>query len=405
MDDRPAHRWWLRPGGVTTLSDDPRDVEQAADRAQHAEPLAGPQDGEAPARRNRLAQLGPVRRRLRTTRLVAVRSITEFLRDGSPDLAASLTFFGVLSLFPAILAAVSLLGVFGQGERTVDAVMGMLSEVAPVEVVDPIRGPIEALVTTPAAGTALIVGIVVALWTSSRYVSALGRAMNAIYGVEEGRPIWVHKPTGVLLTTLLIAFVAVGGLALVFTGPIAERVGDWIGLGETALAVWRVAKWPAAAAAAILALATLYRFAPNISGRRFHWISLGAGAALIVVGLATAGFNLYVSISGSFSRTYGPLTGIIVFLVWMWLVNMAVLYGARLDAEVLRVRQLKAGLHAEEAIDVTPRSTSALERAGRRRRKMLDNFAEIREDAEMRESSDTRTRECADGGQSSAARD
>lgn len=328
--------------------------------------------------RNRYAELSPLRRRLRTVRLVTVRSVVEFLRDGSPDLAASLTFFGVLSLFPAILAGVSLLGVFGQGERTVDAVMGMVGEAAPTEVVDPIRGPVEVLVTTPAAGTALIIGLVVALWTSSRYVSALGRAMNAIYGVDEGRPIWISKPLGVLLTGLLIVFVAIGGVALVFSGPVAETVGGWIGLGDTVLDVWAVAKWPVAGIAAVLALATLYRFAPNISGRRFHWVSLGAGAALIMVGLATVGFNVYVSVSGSFSRTYGPLAGIIVFLIWLWLVNMAVLYGARLDAEVLRVRQLAAGLEVEEAISVTPRSTSASEAAERRRRKMLDDFAEIR---------------------------
>lgn len=327
---------------------------------------------------NRYAELGPLRRRLRTVRLVTVRSVVEFLRDGSPDLAASLTFFGVLSLFPAILAGVSLLGVFGQGERTVNAVMGMVEEAVPAEVVSPIRGPVEALVTTPAAGTALIVGLVVALWTSSRYVSALGRAMNAIYGVDEGRPIWINKPLGVLITGLLIVFVSIAGVALVFSGPVAETVGDWIGLGDTVLAVWAVAKWPVAALAAVLALATLYRFTPNISGRRFHWLSLGAAAALLLVGLATLGFNVYVSVSGSFSRTYGPLAGIIVFLIWLWLVNMAVLYGARLDAEVLRVRQLAAGLEVEEAISVTPRSTSASEAAERRRRKMLDDFAEIR---------------------------
>lgn len=331
--------------------------------------------------RNRYAELDPVRRRLRTARLVAVRSVVEFFRDGSPDLAASLTFFGVLSLFPAILASISLLGVFGQGERTVDAIMRMVSEASPEEVLDPIRGPIESLVTTPAAGVALIVGIVVALWTSSRYVSALGRAMNSIYGIDEGRPIWVHKPAEVLLTALLVVFVVIGGLTLVFTGPVAETVGDWIGLGDTALAVWRVAKWPAAAAAAILALATLYRFAPNISGRRFHWLSLGAAAALAIVGIATAGFSVYTTYFGSFNRTYGSLAGIIVFLIWLWLVNMAVLYGARLDAEVLRVRQLAAGVAAEEAIDVTPRSTSAIDSAARRRRKMLDKFAEIRDAA------------------------
>ncbi len=335
-----------------------------------------------PAEHNRYAALGPVRRRLRGARLVAVRSVVEFLRDGSPDLAASLTFFGVLSLFPAILAGVSLLGVFGRGEQTVDAVMLMLSEAAPPEVLDPVRAPVESLVTTPAAGAALVVGLVVAVWTASRYVSALGRAMNTIYGVDEGRPIWVHKPAEVLLTALLVVFVVIGGLALVFTGPIAETVGGWIGLGETALAVWRVGKWPAAVVAAILALATLYRFSPNISGRRFHWLSLGAAAALVIVGIGTAGFSVYASNFGDFNRTYGSLAGIIVFLVWLWLANMAVLYGARLDAEVLRLRQLRDGLPAEEAISVTPRSTSALAGQARRRAKMLDEFAEIRRFAE-----------------------
>lgn len=381
---------------MTTLSEEPREADESPDRrrdeaqadrsSEQPDPPSGRPDqpsDQSTRPRNRMAELGPVRRRLRTARLVAVRSVVEFFRDGSPDLAASLTFFGVLSLFPAILAAVSLLGVFGQGERTVDAVMNMLSEVAPSEVIDPIRGPVEVLVNTPAAGTALVLGLAVALWTSSRYVSALGRAMNAIYGVDEGRPIWVHKPTGVLLTTLLIVFVSVSGVALVFSGPVAVNVGGWIGLGDTALEVWRIAKWPAAGLAAVLALATLYRFAPNVSDRRFHWVSLGAGVALIVVGLATAGFGVYVSVSGSFSRTYGPLAGVIVFLMWLWLVNMAVLYGGRLDAEVLRLRQLSSGVAAEEAIWVTPRSTSALDRSIRRRRKMLDDFAEIRDLAAM----------------------
>src|SRR5699024_10156408 len=132
--------------------------------------------------------------------------------------------YGLTALFPAILAGVSLLGVFGRGEQTVDAVMLMLTEAAPPEVLDPVRAPVESLVTTPAAGAALVVGLVVAVWTASRYVSALGRAMNTIYGVDEGRPIWVHKPAEVLLTALLVVFVVIGGLALVFTGPIAETV-------------------------------------------------------------------------------------------------------------------------------------------------------------------------------------
>src|SRR5699024_9681070 len=149
-------------------------------------------------------------------------------------------------------------------------------------------------------------------------------------------------------------FVVIGGLALVLTGPIAETVGGWSGLGETALAVWRVRKWPADGVAAMLALATLYRLCSLICGRRLPRLSLGAAGALVIVGIGTAGFSVYASNFGDFNRTYGSLAGIIVFLVWLWLANMAVLYGARLDAEVLRLRQLRDGLPAEEAISVTP---------------------------------------------------
>ncbi len=319
-----------------------------------------------------------VRRRLRTVRLVLERSVGEFFRDRGPDQAGSLAFYGVLSLFPALLVVVSLLGVFGQGARTVDALMEMLSDIAPPEVLDPVRGPVEAVVTTQAAGTALVVGVVVALWTASRYVWALGRAMNTVLGVEEGRPPWRLLPVGLLLTALLIILVAIGGLALVFTGPIAETVGGWIGLGETALAVWSVAKWPGALVSAVLALAILYRFAPNVAGRKFHWVSLGAAAALLIIAVATAGFGFFVSNFGNFNRSYGSLAGIIVFLLWLWLVNMAVLYGARLDTEVLRVRQLRAGIPAEEVVQVTPRDTTASDFFARRRAKMLADYRELR---------------------------
>ena len=312
--------------------------------------------------------------------MVITRSVSEFLRDRGPDLAGSLTYYGVLSLFPAMLVVVSLLGVFGQGNRTVDALMDMLSDVAPPEVLDPVRGPIETLVTAPAAGTALFVGMVVALASASRYVWALGRAINAVFGIEEGRPLWRLLPSGVLLTAILIVLVAVGGLALVFTGPVAETVGSWIGLGDTALAAWEIAKWPAGLISAILALALLYRFAPNATGRKFGWVSLGAVAALVLIGVATAGFGFFVSRFGNFNEVYGPLAGVIVFLLWLWLVNMAVVYGARLDAEVLRVRQLRAGIPAEEAVRVTPRDRSAYEAHYRRRAKMLARYRELRGD-------------------------
>lgn len=315
-----------------------------------------------------------VRSRLRIVWLVLTRSISEFLRDRGPDLAGSLTYYGVLSLFPALLVVISLLGVFGQGARTVDAVMDLLADVAPAELLDPVRGPIESLVTTPAAGLALVVGVAVALWSSSRYVWALGRAMNQVFGVEEGRPLWRVLPAGLGLTAMLIVLVAVGGLALVFTGPVAAMVGGWIGLGRTAVAVWEVAMWPAVLVTATLALALLYRFAPNVSGRRFRWISLGAAAALTMIAVATAGFSFFVLNFSNFNEVYGSLAGVIVFLLWLWLVNIAVVYGARLDAEVIRVRQLRAGIQAAETIQVTPRDTRAEVARERRRAKMLAEY-------------------------------
>ena len=315
-----------------------------------------------------------IRRRLRVVWLVLKRSISEFLRDRGPDLAGSLTFYGVLSLFPALLVVISLLGVLGQGSRTVDAVMDLLADVAPAEILDPVRGPIESLVTTPAAGLALIVGMAFALWSSSRYVWALGRAMNRVFGVEEGRPLWRVLPAGLGLTAMLIVLVALGGLALVFTGPVAAMVGGWIGLGRTAVAVWEVAMWPAALATAVLALALLYRFAPNVSGRRFRWVSLGAAAALAIIAVATAGLNFFVLNFSNFNEVYGSLAGVIVFLLWLWLVNIAVVYGARLDAEVVRLRQLRAGIQAADTIRVTPRDTRAQVARDRRRATMLAEY-------------------------------
>ena len=331
-----------------------------------------------------MATLGEVgakaRRGLRVVRLVLVRSVTEFFRDRGPDLAGSLTFYAVLSIFPALLVMISLLGVFGQGARTIDAIMEMVAEVSPPEILAPIRGPIESLVTTPAAGTALIVGSVVSLWTASRYVRGLGRAMNTVFGVEEGRPLWRLWPAGYLLTASLVLLAAVGALALVFTGPVAQRVGDWIGLGSTALAVWEFTKWPAALVAAVLALAILYRFAPNVSGRGFHWVSVGAAAALVVIAVATFGFNFFVANFGNFNEVYGSLAGVAVFLLWLWLVNIGVVFGVRLDAEVLRVRQLREGIPAEDQLVLTPRATSASVRREQKREKMLADYRQLRRD-------------------------
>lgn len=310
------------------------------------------------------------------------RAAGEFGRDQCTDLAASLTYFAVLSLFPALLAVVSLLGVFGQGQATVDAVMGLLEGAAPEETLAALRGPIDGLVNTPAAGVALITGLLGALWSASGYVGAFGRAMNRIYEVEEGRPFWKLKPSMIALTAVLLLLVCLAGLMLVVSGPIAEWVGDLIGLGSTAVTVWGIAKWPALVLVVVMILAVLYGFAPNVKQPKFRWISPGAVIALLVWALATLGFVFYVANFSSYNKTYGSLAGIIVFLLWLWITNNAFLFGAEVDAELERARELQAGMDAEETIQLPPRDTAASDKAEEKRQKTIDASADLRRDAQ-----------------------
>ena len=310
------------------------------------------------------------------------RAAGEFSRDQCTDLAASLTYFAVLSLFPALLAVVSLLGVFGQGQATVDAVMDLLEGAAPEETLAALRGPIDSLVNTPAAGIALITGLAGALWSASGYVGAFGRAMNRIYEVEEGRPFWKLKPATLVLTAVLLLLVCLAGLMLVVSGPIAAWVGDLVGLGETAVTVWGIAKWPALVLVVVVILAVLYGFSPNVKQPKFRWVSVGAIVALIVWAVATAGFVFYVSNFGSYNATYGSLAGVIVFLLWLWITNNALLFGAEVDAEIERARELQAGMEAEETILLPPRDTTASDKAEEKRQQTIDDAADVRREAQ-----------------------
>ena len=325
----------------------------------------------------------PTKLKKGTWKIGLKRAAGEFSKDQCTDLAAALTYFAVLSLFPALLAVVSLLGVFGQGQATVDAVMALFEDAAPEETLATLRGPIEALVNTPAAGIALVTGILGALWTASGFVGAFGRAMNRIYEVEEGRPFWKLKPMMILLTAVLLLLVCVAGLMLVISGPIAQWVGDLVGLGSTAVTVWGIAKWPALVLVVVVILAVLYGFAPNVKQPRFRWISVGALVALLVWALATVGFVFYVSNFSSYNATYGSLAGVIVFLLWLWITNNALLFGAEVDAEVERARELQAGLPAEETIQLPPRDTSASDKAQEKRQKTIDDAADVRREAQV----------------------
>lgn len=286
----------------------------------------------------------------------------EFSRDECTDLAAALTYYAVLSLFPALLALVSLLGVFGQGRRTTDAVLEIVEGVAPSSAVDSLRPTIDQLVNTPSAGFALLLGIATALWSASGYVGAFGRAMNRMYEIDEGRPVWKLRPLQLLLTFAGLVLAAVVAFLLAVSGPVARAIGDAIGLGGVALTAWNVIRWPLVLLAVVLAVAMLYYATPNVKQPKFRWISIGAGLAIVTWIVVSVGFGVYVSNFGSYNKTYGALAGVVVFLLWLWITNLALLFGAELDAELERGRQLQAGLPAERELQLPPRDTRVIEK-------------------------------------------
>lgn len=290
------------------------------------------------------------------------KTLREFQRDQVTDLAAALTYWAVLAVAPAALALVSLLGLVGDGDQIVDDVMETATEIAPGIELDTVRTVVEAVTSQEGAGLALVSGLLVALWSASGYVNAFSRAMNRMYEVDEGRPIWKLRPVMLLVTFVMLVLVAVVCAALVLSGPVAEAVGQLVGLGSVALTVWNIAKWPVIVLLVALIIAILYYATPNVQQPRFRWISIGSFVAILVWAVATVGFGLYVANFGSYDETYGALAGVIVFLLWLWLTNNALLFGAELDAELERTRQLQAGIPAEETIQLPPRDTAASEK-------------------------------------------
>ena len=272
----------------------------------------------------------------------------EFSQDQCTDLAAALTYYAVLSIFPAMLALVSLLGVFGQGKATTDAVLETVNSVAPTSAVDTLRPTIDQLVNTPSAGFALILGIATALWSASGYVGAFGRAMNRMYEIDEGRPFWKLRPLQLVLTFGGLVLAALVAFMLAVSGPIAKTIGGAIGLGDAAVTVWNIAKWPVLVVVFAFMLAVLYYASPNAKVGGFKWISPGAIVAVLVWIVASALFAFYVANFGSYDKTYGSLAGVVIFLVWLWISNVAILLGAQLNAERERSKQIEQGVPEAE---------------------------------------------------------
>lgn len=320
------------------------------------------------------------------------RSVREFSREKCIDLAAALTYFSMLSLFPALLALVSLLGLVGQAQSTTQTMMQVLEGVASPEVADTLRQPIEQLVGAPSAGFAFGAGLLGALWSASGYVGAFGRAVNQIYDVQEGRPFYKLKPLMLLVTMILLLMVVVMAVLLVVSGPLARTIGDVVGLGETALTVWNIAKWPVLAAFAVALIAVLYYGTPNIKQPRFRWLSLGSVMALGILAIATLGFFFYVANFGNYNKTYGTIGGVIVLLLWLWIANLSLLFGAVFDAEVERGRELQGGIKAEQSLQLPPRDTKASDKLQKQEDRDIQDGGNLRRDMERggNHSSDSR---------------
>jgi membrane protein len=225
-----------------------------------------------------------------------------------------------------------------------------------------------------------VLGLLVALWTASNYVNAFSRAMNRMYEVTEGRPVWKLRPLMYVLTLVMLILVAIAGVILAVSGPIAKTVFGLIGLGDVGQTVWSIAKWPVLLVIVVVAIALLYYVTPNVKQPKFRWISMGAVIAIVIAGLAALALGLYVS-SGfaSYNKTYGALAGVIIFLLLLWIVNLALLFGAEFDAELERARQLQAGIPAEETVQLPPRDTKASDKKARKAREDVERGRALRE--------------------------
>lgn len=293
-------------------------------------------------------------------------SVRAFIADNCIDLASGLAFRMLLSFVPALVALVSILSLLGQSGTVVTQVLDEVERIAPTDAWSTIRPMLETVLDTPSPGWGLVLGLVTALWSASGYVKAFGRAMNTVVGVREGRGFVAFNLIMYMLTLLLLVLGAVVLLVFVLSGPIAEAVGGILGMSGVALTIWNIARWFVLAGIVVLVVAVLYHSTPNIKHPRFRWLSIGALIAIIVSILASLGFSFYVSQFGAFNATYGALAGVIILLLWVFIINAILLFGAQLDCEIERARELQDGLPAEEHLQLPVRSTKASDKQSRK---------------------------------------
>jgi membrane protein len=313
--------------------------------AAHSEERTdGARNAESPAKLPRRAWGG-----------VLKRTFAEFTDDNLTDWAAALTYYGIVAMFPALIAVVSIVGLIG--DSATKPLLDNLGSFAPGPAHQILSNALDGLTQSRgSAGILFVVGLAGALWSASGYIGAFIRASNQIWDVEEGRPIWRILPLRLLVTIVMVVLLAFSAIAVVVTGPLADRVGKLLGIGGAAVTTWDIAKWPILVLVVSVMFSILYYASPNVRQPGFRWVTPGGIVAVIAWMGVSAAFGVYVANFGSYNKTYGSLGAIIIFLVWLWLSNVAILFGAELNAEIVRGRQIEAGQPAEREPFLPPRS-------------------------------------------------
>jgi membrane protein len=299
------------------------------------------------------------------------RSVKAYKDDNLSDWAAALTYRGVLTLAPAALVLVSILGLLGRS--TTQTLLDNVGELAPGGVRSVLQQVIDNVQDRSSAGLAAVIGLLLALWSASGYIAAFMRAANAIYEVGEGRPIWKTVPVRLGVTIAMAVLVLLSAVIVVFSGPIADKVGHALGIGHTGLLIWSIAKWPVLVILVGLMLAILYYAAPNVKQPGVQWVSPGGLLAVLMWIAASALFAVYVTNFGSYNKTYGSLASVIVFLVWLWLTNVSFLLGAEFNAELQHARAIQAGQPADQTPFAEPRDTRKLDASSQEQATALQN--------------------------------
>jgi membrane protein len=286
------------------------------------------------------------------------RTLAEFRDDNLTDWAAALTYYGLLSLFPGLIALVSIVGLVGDPKGATQTITEVVTAIGPQSAAQTFAGPIESVASDRgAAGAAFVLGLALALWSASGYVGAFIRASNVIYETREGRPFWKLRPLQIAVTLTMVLLGTMLVVGLVLTGPVVDAVAGPLGAGSTAVTLWNFAKWPAMAAVFVLMVGVLYYASPNAKIRGFRWVTPGSLVAIVAWAIASAGFALYVANFGSYDKTYGTLGGLVVLLVWLWISNVAILFGHELNAELEREAEIEEGKPgAEREIQLVPRA-------------------------------------------------